>query len=622
MKKFQKKEYPVNPHLLYNGDFVASQVAQYKHAAESHFIHYFDYVNDLRYLDPHPLISLQFLKYLGYKPQDEDVFSFLYNNPAFQELISPFFISAYLDVGREAAGIDRVISYLHSGAVNNFPANFRAAGLIPGHQQLSGASLSVFFNSRQYVNTTEFSAPDKPLVSVVVPLYNTGNRYLNELIGSVCSQSYRNWELILYDDRSPNDEHCQIARQYSEKDNRIFFFRAKANLGISRATNAAVTRCHGKYLLFLDHDDFLHPDCLKSLVEVAQNESARAVYGDQALVDDQGRLLREHVKSSWDPVLGLQVMYIGHPLMVERKLFVEVGRFDQKYNRIQDYEFFLRVAQSGAKIANVSKVLYYWRAAPTSFASSSVAKGKIEHLQQSASEAFLSHLGWTGVIMRERNGFSHRMEIAITGDATDIDAFIKNALPRVVPRSPQHLEFKQALANQEFEDGQCYYLDDWIFFSKSKEVGLRSLVNGYFMFKGWDRAVIISLAALKDDRSIIAHGYSINGKVIAPNLEGRRAGIDDGSGETIAHKSVSIANPGDFAIRLSALGVLSQDVQLMTSLFGRVARMSLNASAAGYSVISFLPQDLQMQASDIKPIKMSAIDERLLSSDINATSID
>ena len=112
---------------------------------------------------------------------------------------------------------------------------------------------------------------ENPLISVIVPVYNV-EQYLKTCVDSVLNQSYKNWELILVDDGSP-DNCPQICDIYVAKDDRVKVIH-KENGGASSARNAALDIATGEYITFLDSDDFWHNDYLSTMIELCMQYNA------------------------------------------------------------------------------------------------------------------------------------------------------------------------------------------------------------------------------------------------------------------------------------------------------------------------------------------------------------
>lgn len=121
-------------------------------------------------------------------------------------------------------------------------------------------------------------------VSVVIPVYNV-EKYLNECVDSMLKQTYSSYEIILVDDGS-TDSSGSICDEYAAKDNRISVIH-KANGGLSSARNAGLEKAKGKYVYFLDSDDYIVEQAIKSLAEKAENDSSDIVFFDAVSFADE-----------------------------------------------------------------------------------------------------------------------------------------------------------------------------------------------------------------------------------------------------------------------------------------------------------------------------------------------
>jgi len=160
---------------------------------------------------------------------------------------------------------------------------------------------------------------ERPLVSVVMPTYDTEPRHLRDAIASVRSQSYPDWELVIVDDGSRREDTRRAITRAVGRDPRITARLLERNLGISAATNSALELCRGEFVAFLDHDDTLAPDALLRVVQAFANNDVDVVYTDQDKLTEDGRPADPFLKPDWSPVYALGAMYVGH-------LLVEIGR--------------------------------------------------------------------------------------------------------------------------------------------------------------------------------------------------------------------------------------------------------------------------------------------------------
>ncbi len=254
-----------------------------------------------------------------------------------------------------------------------------------------------FVRRRQAVRSLERSST-APLVSVVVPTFDTALEHLQACVASVLEQTYPRWELRIVDDGSESPDLLMALARLPEQDARIHVRFEPANRGIAEATNRALADAEGDYVAFLDHDDVLHRD---ALLEVAQllcrDDPPDVVYTDEQMIEDDGRPSAAMRKPDWSPTLACGAMYVGHLLVVRRDLLEECGGLDSRYENVQDFELMLRLSERTERIEHVPRVLYFWRRAPSSVASGRLVKADIDLLQ---AEAVNAHLRRSGSVMR------------------------------------------------------------------------------------------------------------------------------------------------------------------------------------------------------------------------------
>lgn len=229
-----------------------------------------------------------------------------------------------------------------------------------------------------------------PVFSVITPAFNTAPRWFAEAALTLLDQTFADWEWCVIDDGSTNRETTQFLAELANVSPRLKIQR-QSNGGISAATNAALDTATGDYVCFLDHDDLLARDAL-ALMASKFEEDFDAVYSDEDKLDDQtGELVEHFYKPEWSPEYLRGAMYVGHLLSVRRDLAQKV-RFDSEFDGVQDFEFMLRVSETGARIGHLPHVLYHWRKTPGSIAEKSDAKSDIGELQARAVNAQLQRL--------------------------------------------------------------------------------------------------------------------------------------------------------------------------------------------------------------------------------------
>lgn len=246
----------------------------------------------------------------------------------------------------------------------------------------------------------------EPLVSIVVPAFETPELFLCQMIDSVTAQTYGNWELCIAD----GSESSQVERILEERygtEPRIRYRRLAHNGGISENTNQGFSYAEGEYVALLDHDDLLVPSALYEMVKAANETGAELLYSDEDKVS--GNPLRyqdPHFKLDFNGELLLGNNYICHFLMVSRGLLDQVGGLDSRYDGAQDFDFVLRLSRQAHGIRHVAKILYHWRIHEGSTAGRAESKLYAYEAGKQAIEAALERQGQPGrVTMTKEYGF-------------------------------------------------------------------------------------------------------------------------------------------------------------------------------------------------------------------------
>jgi len=234
----------------------------------------------------------------------------------------------------------------------------------------------------------------RPLISIVMPTYETEPRYLRAAIDSVRAQGYPHWELCIADDGSRSPGVRSEIERYLKRDRRIRATFLPENRGISAASNAALELCRGEFVAFCDHDDELLPEALLVVATaLAADPEIDVVYSDSDKLTPRGRRQDPFLKPDYSATYALGAMYVGHLLVMRRSLVAEAGGFDPGFDTIQDFELFLRVSERAARIEHVPSILYGWRAIPGSIAAGTREKPGVPELQARAVSEHLSRLG-------------------------------------------------------------------------------------------------------------------------------------------------------------------------------------------------------------------------------------
>ena len=213
------------------------------------------------------------------------------------------------------------------------------------------------------------SMVDKPLFSILVPIYNTDPEYLMPMIESVRAQLYPHWELCLVDDCSPKSYLRQILTHEALQDERIKVQLNDVNQGISVTTNDALAMASGDYIALLDHDDEISIDALYENAKVINEKpGVGLIYSDEDKMDMQGNRLEPFFKPDYSPDFLSTNNYICHFSVINKSLIDELGGFREGLDGSQDHDVILRAAHNSEHVVHIPKILYHWRKIPGSTA--------------------------------------------------------------------------------------------------------------------------------------------------------------------------------------------------------------------------------------------------------------
>lgn len=214
--------------------------------------------------------------------------------------------------------------------------------------------------------------PRRPLISIVVPVYNTPEKWLTKVIASVGAQTYPNWELCLADDASTAPHVRPLLEKHAAEDPRIKVCFREKNGHISAASNSAIALATGEFIALLDHDDELTPHALHEVVSLLNvHPDTDFIYSDEDKIDEEGHRHEPYFKPDFLPDLFLAQNYTSHLTVYRAALVREAGGFRVGYEGSQDWDLALRIVsliKDPARIRHIPKVLYHWRAIPGSTA--------------------------------------------------------------------------------------------------------------------------------------------------------------------------------------------------------------------------------------------------------------
>jgi glycosyltransferase involved in cell wall biosynthesis len=240
------------------------------------------------------------------------------------------------------------------------------------------------------------SVPSRPLISVIIPVYNTPERWLTKAIESVRSQAYPNWELCIADDASTEPHLRPLLEEYRRKDARIKVVFRSENGRVSAASNSALELATGEFATLLDHDDELAPHALLCCAEIIlAHADAEVIYSDEDKIDEQGYRFDPYFKPDWNPDLLTSQNYFSHLCVYRTAMLRAIGGFRTGFEGSQQWDIVLRIVEriQPRQIHHIPRVLYHWRAVAGSTA---MRRDERDYASISARKALEEHFARVG----------------------------------------------------------------------------------------------------------------------------------------------------------------------------------------------------------------------------------
>jgi GT2 family glycosyltransferase len=238
-----------------------------------------------------------------------------------------------------------------------------------------------------------------PLISVIMPTYETPEDLLRQAIASVRAQLYPYWELCVADDASPSTAVVRILREAAAKEPRIKWMRRDSHGHIAATTNGALSLTTGSFVALMDHDDLLPEQALYEVAaEIDAHPDVDLIYSDEDQIDGSGRRSAPYFKTDWNIDLLLGHNMISHLGVYRRSLLVQIGGIrGGALTGSQDYDLALRMAAASApaRIRHIPSVLYHWRR--TADTARSFSDAQPERCITAARRAVADYLGSQGL---------------------------------------------------------------------------------------------------------------------------------------------------------------------------------------------------------------------------------
>ncbi len=251
--------------------------------------------------------------------------------------------------------------------------------------------------------------------SILMPVYNTPEKFLRQAIDSVLAQTYANWQLCIAD--GSDEQHAvasAICREYADTEVRIRYRKLPRNEGISGNTNACMAMADGDYVALFDHDDVLHPSVLYEYMKAICDQEADYIYCDEATFKGNktiDHMITLHFKPDFAPDNLLANNYICHFSAFDRNLVAGVNLFRSQFDGSQDHDAILRLTGRAKHIVHVPKLLYYWRSHAGSVAADINAKSYAIDAARGAVASYLTERGFANFEILSTKAFETIFQI-------------------------------------------------------------------------------------------------------------------------------------------------------------------------------------------------------------------
>ena len=268
----------------------------------------------------------------------------------------------------------------------------------------------------------------RPLISILLPVYNPDLDLLRAAVDSVKQQIYDEWELCIADDASTDPRVRPFLRKLASGDRRIRLTLREKNGHMAACSNSAFDLARGDWCALLDQDDMLAEHALARVaLEIENHPDAGLIYSDEDKIDLAGNRSNPFFKMDWNPELFLGQNYISHLGVYRTDILRAIGGFREGFEGSQDYDLALRCIErlQPDQIRHIPRVLYHWRMVSGSLAEKRDAK---PYAKDAARLAIGDHLKRVGIAARAEacpeNIESHRVIYDLPDPAPRVDIII------------------------------------------------------------------------------------------------------------------------------------------------------------------------------------------------------
>jgi len=279
----------------------------------------------------------------------------------------------------------------------------------------------------QSIEEKIFNMPQKPPISIIMPVYNPPLKFLEEAIESVLKQIYPFWQLCIADDASTYEDVKDLIQYYCEKDERIDAVFRKTNGHISAASNSALTLVKHDYIALLDHDDILHPLAFYYVAQtINENPKCEIIYSDEDKITKWGRRFDPYFKPEFNYELLLSQNMISHLGVYKTESVRNINGFREGLEGSQDYDLLLRILGNAdpMQIQHIPRPLYHWRVSNQSVAENVNIKPYATIAGSQALKEHLSRHSTPGKVVFLPNLVAYRVDYALSEPEPSVSIII------------------------------------------------------------------------------------------------------------------------------------------------------------------------------------------------------
>ncbi|MFM0128776.1 rhamnosyltransferase WsaF family glycosyltransferase [Paraburkholderia sediminicola] len=295
-----------------------------------------------------------------------------------------------------SAAVERLVSELRCDGVARrtaLPQLASAVSVVRSNEEIEGSP--VYYQQRARVRHKQYVEGDtKGLLSLITTVYDTDPSFLTDLAHTVFGQDTTlDFEWVVLDNGSTRHDTLEVLSEIA-RDPRVRLSRVNQNLGIVGGMRQCLERARGRYIVPVDSDDLLFPDCIRTVSSFLEEAGLPLIaYTDEDKTD--GLNHRDcYLKPDWDPVLFIHSCYIAHLTVIDRQAALALGCYsDPAVEGCHDWDTFIRFLNAGHRPAHVPEVLYSWRMHEASTSGNFRAKPYIYASHKAALERFLAARG-------------------------------------------------------------------------------------------------------------------------------------------------------------------------------------------------------------------------------------